>query len=84
MWGHTDVGIAFRVESVMDLESVRGPVEHDQTKGKHWGAGGPLCALPALSERPSVRARTRLGCVTPLWRRSSHVAYSSSPKQTVS
>jgi hypothetical protein len=84
MRGRADVGLAFGVGSVMDLESVRGPVEHDQTKGKHWGAGGPLCALPALSERPSVRVRTRLGCVTPLWRRTSHVAYSSSLKQTVS
>jgi hypothetical protein len=36
MWGHTDAGLAFGVGSVMDLESVRGPVEHDRTKGEHY------------------------------------------------
>lgn len=34
MWGHADVGLDFGVGSEMAVESVRGPVEHDQAKGE--------------------------------------------------
>jgi hypothetical protein len=36
MWGHTDVGLAFGTGAEMAVESVRGPVEHDQAKGEDW------------------------------------------------